>query len=65
MTDKIDGFINRISVDGKLYALQCQVVEVYPIKCPKCGGPFKLRYGNGKCPYCDTHYTTQFKLQEV
>ena len=61
----VDGFINRIALQGKTYALQCSVVEVHPIRCPKCGGSFDLKYGSGKCPYCNTYFTTQFKLVEV
>ena len=57
-----DGYISRIFVNGKTYKLQCEIVEIYPITCPKCGGSFELKYGNGKCPYCNTYYTTQFKL---
>lgn len=60
----IDGYINRIQIGGKTYALQCQVVEVYPITCPKCGASFELKYGSGQCPYCNTYYSTQFKLVE-
>ena len=64
--DKLDGFINMIKFpNGKTYGLKCLIVETYPITCPKCGGSFELKYGSGKCPYCDTHFSTEFKLQEV
>lgn len=62
---EFSGYINSIQLDGKLYKLQCEVVEVYPMSCPKCGAPIKLRYGQGHCPYCDTHYTTKFSIQEI
>lgn len=61
----VDGFIDTIRIYNKTYALQCAVVEVYPISCPKCGGSFELKYGSGKCPYCNTNFTTQFKLVEI
>ena len=61
----IDGYISQIQLYGKTYALRCEIVEVYPIICPKCGGSFELKYGNGQCPYCDTYYTTNFKLKEI
>ena len=65
MENNIDGYINRIMLpDGKVYALRCDVVEIYPITCPKCGASFELKYGNGQCPYCRTYYTTEFKLVE-
>ena len=59
------GYISRISLNGKTYKLRSEIVEVYPITCPKCGGSFELKYGSGKCPYCNTYYTTQFKLVET
>ena len=63
--EKIDGYIDTITLpNGKTYALRCQIIEVYPISCPKCGGSFELKYGNGQCPYCGTYYTTDFKLVE-
>ena len=34
---------------GKTYKLRCEVVEVYPMTCKKCGG----------------QYTTNFKIEEV
>ena len=60
----IDGYISKIKIHGKLYQLRCEVVEIYPIMCPKCGASFELKYGSGKCPHCDTYYTTQFKIVE-
>ena len=60
-----DGYISKINIYGKTYKLRCEVVEVYPITCPKCGGSFELRYGSGQCDHCGTYFTTQFKLQEV
>lgn len=60
-----DGYVSRIRLpDGRTYGLRCEVVEVYPITCPKCGSSFELKYGSGQCPYCNTYYTTQFKLVE-
>ncbi len=64
-TNKCDGYISRVVLpNGKIYKLRCEVVEVYPIICPKCGSSFELRYGYGQCPYCKTNYSTQFKLIE-
>ena len=62
--DRIDGYISKIKICGKTYGLQCEVVEIYPITCPKCGASFQLKYGEGQCPFCNTNYTTQFKLIE-
>ena len=65
MSEQCDGYINRINLFGKVYKLQCEVVEIYPIICPKCGGDVTLSYGNGQCDYCGTRYTTNFKITEV
>lgn len=62
----IDGYISRITLpNGKTYALRCEIVEVHPITCPKCGASFELRYGTGKCDYCGTWYSTNFELKEI
>lgn len=63
--EKLDGYVSKIMLpNGKVYGLRCEIVEVYPITCPKCGCSFELKYGSGKCPACETYYTTQFKLTE-
>lgn len=62
--EKVDGYISKIEIDGKTYALRCEIVEVYATTCPKCGGNVTLKYGTGKCDYCGTSYTTQFKMVE-
>lgn len=61
---EIAGYINRVQVGGKLYKLQCEVVEVYPMICPRCGGRVELHYGSGSCQMCGTAFTTQFKIVE-
>lgn len=61
----IDGYISKIAVNGKTYALRCEIVEIHPITCPKCGASFELRYGTGKCDYCGTWYSTNFELKEI
>lgn len=62
---EIAGYISRIQLpDGKLYKLQCEVVEVYAMTCPKCGGKVELKYGTGECQSCGTGFTTQFKIVE-
>ena len=66
MEERVDGYISKITMpDGKVYKLKCEVVEVYPMTCPKCGGQLELKYGTGKCEHCGTNFTTQFKLEEM
>ena len=60
----VDGFIEKISFGGKTYALKCRVIEAHPITCPKCGGSFELAFGKGRCQFCGTYFTTEFKIKE-
>ena len=64
MTEQTDGYISKIQLNGKVYALRCEVVEVYAMTCSKCGGNLTLKYGNGTCEFCKTSYTTQFRIVE-
>lgn len=61
-----DGFISEIHFEsGKKYLLRAYVTEVHPINCKKCGGQLELRYGEGTCTFCGTHYSTQFNIVET
>lgn len=63
---EFEGYINRIKLsNGKVYKLQCEVVEIYPMQCPRCGGRVELKYGSGDCQSCGTAFATQFKITEV
>ncbi len=64
MSDKIDGYISKITLNGKTYALRCEIVEAHPIICNKCGASFQLKYGEGRCDHCGTYYTTHFYIEE-
>ena len=60
-----DGYISSIAMpNGKIYKLQCEIVEVYPMQCPRCGGQVELHCGIGSCKFCGTNYSTQFKIVE-
>lgn len=37
---ELDGFISKISLNGKTYGLKCEIVEARPITCKKCGASF-------------------------
>lgn len=63
--DEFAGYIDRIIIQGKIYKLRCEVVEARPIICKKCGASFTLKYGEGKCEYCGTYYTTRFSIEET
>ena len=60
MNEKIDGYISKISFQGKVYALRCEIVEARPVVCNRCGASFQLKYGEGRCEHCGTYYTTHF-----
>jgi len=69
-TDKgevyVDSFINRITLpNGKTYGLQASIVEVKELKCKNCGHPLYLKYGEGTCEMCGSHYTTKFEIVET
>lgn len=64
MREEIDGYISKIQINGKVYALKCEVVEARPITCSKCGASFQLHHGEGQCPHCGTYYTTHFYIEE-
>ena len=61
---QLDGYIDKICIHGKTYALRCTVVEAKPIICKRCGASFQLKYGEGQCKHCGTYYTTQFEIIE-
>ncbi|MBE7047724.1 MAG: hypothetical protein E7396_10015 [Ruminococcaceae bacterium] len=64
MSKEIDGYISKIELHGKVYKLRCEITEIYPLVCPKCGAAVELKYGTGKCEYCGTTYTTKFEMIE-
>lgn len=38
--EKFDGYISKIQLpNGKIYKLKCEIVEIHPMTCIKCGGP--------------------------
>lgn len=64
--EKFDGYISKIRLpDGKIYKLKCEIVEIHPMTCTKCGGPVELKFGTGKCSYCGTNYATNFSIVEA
>lgn len=65
-TEWVDGFVSTILMpNGKKYGLQANLIEVKEIKCKNCGHPLQLRYGEGTCQMCGSHYTTQFEIAET
>ena len=61
---ELDGYISKVCFGGKTYGLKLEVVEARPIVCKKCGASLQLKYGEGKCDYCGTYYTTRFYIEE-
>ena len=61
----LDGFIHTVILpDGRKLGLKCEIITVHPISCKKCGGSFELKYGEGTCQFCGTHYSTRFFIEE-
>lgn len=60
-----DGYISSVVMpNGKIYKLQCEIVKIYPMQCPQCGGQVELHYGTGFCKFCGTSYSTKFTIVE-
>ena len=57
-------YINKICIDGIMYKLRCEIVEVHPLTCTKCGSPLELHNGHGKCEYCGTSYSAVISIVE-
>lgn len=62
--DECDGYISRICVCGKTYKLRCEIVEVHPLICTRCGHPLELHNGRGQCPACGTNFSAVLKVVE-
>ena len=62
--DRTNGYISCIMVGGKKYKLRCEIVEVHPLTCTKCGSPLELHNGHGKCEYCGTSYSAIMSIVE-
>lgn len=59
-----DGYISKIQIGNKIYKLRCEITEVHPMTCPKCGASLELHFGRGTCEYCGTHYAANVKIEE-
>jgi len=60
-----DGWIDSVTVDGKIYAIKAAVVEYHALTCPKCGGQIRMHNGMGQCEYCGTEFSATIRLVEV
>lgn len=57
-------YISSIRIDSITYKLRCEIVEVHPLTCTKCGSPLELHNGHGKCEYCGTSYSAIMSIVE-
>ena len=64
MDEQIDGYISRICINGKTYKLRCEIVEVHPLICTRCGHSLELHNGSGQCPACGTRFSAIMSIQE-
>lgn len=62
--DSDQHYISKIRIDGITYNLRCEIVEVHPLTCTKCGSPFELHNGHGRCEYCGTSYSAVMSIVE-
>ena len=63
LNDEVD-FISAVIINGKKYKLRCEIVEVHPLTCTRCGSPLELHNGHGKCEYCGTSYSAIMSIVE-
>lgn len=57
-------YISKVRINGILYSLRCEIVEVHPLTCTKCGSPLELHNGHGRCDYCGTSYSAVMSIVE-
>ena len=57
-------YITAIKVGSTTYKLRCEIVEVHPLTCTKCGSPLELHNGHGRCEYCGTSYSAVMSIVE-
>lgn len=58
-------YISAIQVNGRIYKLRCEIAEVHPLICSKCGASLELHNGHGRCDYCGTNYSAIVSIVEV
>lgn len=63
LNNEVD-FISAVIINGKKYKLRCEIIEVHPLTCTKCGSPLELHNGHGKCEYCGTSYSAIMSIVE-
>ena len=63
--DPYSGWIDSVTIDGKIYAIKAAVVKYHALTCPKCGGQIHMHNGMGKCQFCDTEFSATIRLVEV
>lgn len=65
MSEPIDGgYISKICIGGKIYKLKCEIVEVHPLICTRCGASLELHNGHGQCPACGTNFSAVMSIKE-
>ena len=64
MSNNINKYIGKITINNKIYSLKCEIVETHPINCYQCGALLQLKYGEGQCMHCGTYYTTHYYIEE-
>lgn len=62
--EKFGGYISEICLYGVKYKLKCEITEVHPLICTRCGHPLELHYGRGQCPACGTNFSAVLKVVE-
>ena len=64
MSEQADRYISKICIHGVTYKLKCEIVEVHPLICTRCGHSLELHNGSGQCPACGTNFSAVMSIQE-
>lgn len=65
MKEQFDGgYIDSVQIGGKVYKLRCEVAEVHPLICTRCGASLELHNGHGQCPACGTNFSAVVSIKE-
>lgn len=62
--EKFGGYIDKVCIYGVTYKLKCEIAEVHPLICTRCGYPLELHNGRGQCPACGTNFSAVLKVVE-
>ena len=55
---------DKICSQGVTDNLRCEIAEVHPLICTRCGASLELHNGHGQCPACGTNFSAVVSIKE-